>query len=399
MTKVHRFLLTGIYLIGSVYSAHGSEWSGNIAIEERAFFHSAEDSRQHDNYLSLSAQPEFYNDWDNGRQSITFVPFIRLDQHDENRTHFDIRELTWLKAANDWEIRIGVRKLFWGVTESQHLVDIINQTDAVESIDGEEKLGQPMLNYAMITDGGTLDLFALIGFRERTFAGEQGRLRPGLVVDEEKTRYESSQQQRHIDYAIRWSHSIGNWDVGVSHFYGTSRDPTLDRSLNEKFKPILIPHYPIINQTGIDVQTIVENWLWKVEAISRTGQGDRYAAFTGGFEYSFYGLFDTKTDLGIISEYLFDERENNVETLFGNDLMIGGRFTLNDEQSTDFLIGIILDLDDKARLLSLESSRRIGDTWKLTLEARLFSNIDRSSILLYDLRNDDFIQAEIAWYF
>lgn len=399
MTQLKRYLLTGIYLIGVTYSAHASEWSGNIAIEERGFFYSAEDPRQHDNYLSLSAQPEFYNDWDNGRQSITFVPFIRIDQYDKNRTHFDVRELTWLKASNEWEVRIGVRKLFWGVTESQHLVDIINQTDAVESIDLEEKLGQPMLNYAWVKDWGTLDLFALIGFRERTFAGEEGRLRPGPVIDEEKTSYESSQEQRHIDYAIRWSHSIGDWDVGISHFYGTSRDPTLNLSFNEKGEPILAPYYPIINQTGIDVQTIVDNWLWKVEAISRNGQGDHYIAFTGGVEYTFYGLFDTQTDLGVISEYLFDERKNNVETFFGNDVMIGGRFTLNDEQSTEFLAGIILDLDDKARLLSLESSRRIGDAWKLTLEARLFNNIDRSSTLLYNWRNDDFIQAEIAWYF
>ena len=60
--------------------------------------------------------------------SFTFQPFIRIDQQDEERSHFDIRELAWLHVGNDWELRTGIRKVFWGVNESQHLVDIINQT-------------------------------------------------------------------------------------------------------------------------------------------------------------------------------------------------------------------------------------------------------------------------------
>ncbi len=105
--------------------------------------------------ISLAAQPEYYRAWDDGRQNFTFVPFLRWDQSDSERSHVDIRELTWLRAADNWELRVGIRKLFWGVTESQHLVDIINQTDLVEAPDGEEKLGQPMLNLALIRDWGT----------------------------------------------------------------------------------------------------------------------------------------------------------------------------------------------------------------------------------------------------
>ena len=47
-------------------------------------------------------------------------------------------------------MRLGLRKVYWGVTESQHLVDVINQTEGVENLDGEDKLGQPMLNLALI---------------------------------------------------------------------------------------------------------------------------------------------------------------------------------------------------------------------------------------------------------
>ncbi len=39
-------------------------------------------------------------------------------------------------------------------------------------------------------------------------------------------RFEKHGFKKHVSYAFRWSQSIGNWDIGLSHFYGTSRDPS-----------------------------------------------------------------------------------------------------------------------------------------------------------------------------
>ena len=128
--------------------APAGEWSGYLGTEFRYFTQDPRDPRQHDENFSLVFEPEYYHEWDKGTQSLAFVPFFRLDQHDNERTHFDIRELNWTKVAENWELRLGLRKVFWGVTEFQHLVDIINQTDLVENIDTEDKLGQPMINLA-----------------------------------------------------------------------------------------------------------------------------------------------------------------------------------------------------------------------------------------------------------
>ena len=126
------------------------ELSGYVGIEDLAFIEKPLDSRQHNNYVSGVIEAELYHEWDNGNQIFAFVPYFRGTQHDSSRTHFDIRELTWVKAAEQWEFRLGIRKVFWGVTESRHLVDIINQRDMVENSDGEDKLGQPMINFAWI---------------------------------------------------------------------------------------------------------------------------------------------------------------------------------------------------------------------------------------------------------
>lgn len=395
MARRFTALIIGVALFSTANASHSGEWSGYLSGEYRAFANAPADARQHNNNFSFSVQPEYYTKWDNGRQSFTFVPFVRWDENDKERTHADVRELTWLKAADDWELRIGIRKLFWGVTESQHLVDIINQTDLVEAADGEEKLGQPMLNLALIRDWGTVDLFVLPGFRERSFPGTEGRLRSALPVDVDQAQYESSDEEQHIDYAARWSHYLGDWDIGISYFNGTSRDP---RFIPNATSSKLIPVYDLIEQWGIDVQATLGDWLWKAEAITRSGQGEAYAAVTAGFEYTFVGIFESATDLGVISEFLYDDRGDDALTPFADDILIGARLTLNDEQSTAFLIGIIADSDDTTRLLTLESSRRLGEDWKITLEGRAFINIPAADVLA-GVRKDDYLQLELARYF
>nr|WP_305907665.1 AMIN domain-containing protein [Methylomarinum sp. Ch1-1]MDP4520434.1 AMIN domain-containing protein [Methylomarinum sp. Ch1-1] len=261
-----------------------TDWdiSGAIGVENLAFIHEGLAPEQHNNYVSGVFQAEFYKTWDDGRQSFAFVPFYRYSQHDNRRTHFDIRELTWLMAERDWELRTGFRKIFWGVAEGLHLIDIINQTDLVENPDTEDKLGQPMVNLALINDWGTIDLFVMPGFRERTFSGVEGRFRliPEIAVGD--AIFDRSGLEKHMSYAVRWAHYFGAWDIGISHFYGMGREPrfipTFDR--NGQISKI-VPLYETINQTSLDLQMTHESWLWKLEAMVRSGMGKTFSPPSG----------------------------------------------------------------------------------------------------------------------
>ncbi|MEE8059019.1 MAG: hypothetical protein V3T17_14470 [Pseudomonadales bacterium] len=117
-----------------------------------------------------------------------------------------------------------------------------------------------------------------------------------------------------------------------------------------------------------------------------------------GFEYSIYGIFSSATDLGLIAEYHFDDRKDGNLTPFNNDLMVGARVALNDENSTDLLIGLIQDLDSQGSLMTLEASRRFGNNWKLTVEARGFSQLPSSSPLVW-LNEEDYLELELFYYF
>ncbi len=384
-----------ITLVSFSHTTLSYELSGYTAAEYRFFQHESPyvEPGRHD--ASIVLAPEFYYQWDDGQQSLIISPFLRVDSEDDERTHADLRELQWLITDEDWELRLGIAKVFWGVAESQHLVDVINQTDFVENNDTEDKLGQPMINLSLFKEWGTLDFFVLPHFRERTFAGEQGRFRGPLVIDTDAASYESSAGRQHIDAAVRWSHSIDDWDLGVSHFYGTNREPLLRP--NARWDK-LIPFYEIMHQTGIDIQYTDESWLWKLEMIRRETSTDTVLALTGGFEYTFFGVFETDIDVGLIAEYLFDDRDNAALAAFEDDILMGTRITWNDVQSTELLVGAIHDLSSENMSWNIEGSRRIGDRWKISLEGRFFGSKQPQGVL-FAIRDDDYVQLELARYF
>ena len=376
----------------------GGEWSGLVGLESRYFPQDALDRRQdYSTNQSLVIEPEYYHEWDDGRQLFVFVPFMRIDQHDSDRTHFDIRELTWVKAADVWELRVGVRKVFWGVVEFNHLVDIINQTDLVENIDAEDKLGQPMVNLALIRDWGTVDLFVLPYFRERNFPGRQGRPRTQPQVSEDLAQFESGAKEKHVDFAIRYSHYFGDWDIGLSHFYGTSRDPRFISAL-QSGEPVITPFYDVINQTSLDLQATKGNMLWKLEALHRSGQEETYNAIAGGFEYTFVGIFDSTIDFGLLGEYHYDDRDEAAPTIFNDDIAVGARLAFNDIQSTEVLMGIVVDRDNGGKFFNVEASRRLSDNWFLELQGRFLFDQARTDPA-FSLHRDDYIELFISYNF
>jgi len=392
------FRLTLLLVISPLVFAEGN-WSGWVSGEYRYFTNDPLEPQQEIHYWSLAAQPEYYREWDGGDTSFTFTPFGRWDAQDDERSHADIRELNGYWNQDEWQWVVGISRVFWGVTESFHLIDIVNQTDTLEGVDGEEKLGQPMIHATWIQDWGDLDLFALIGFRERMYAGEKGRIRSPLIVDTDNPVYESSQENKHIDFAARWGKSFDAWDLGLSYFYGTSRDPRLEPGLNEDGEPVLIPYYDLINQVGLDAQVFLGDWTWKLEALNQRRKDEMYLAAVGGFEYTFVGIFNSNVDLGALSEYMYDSRGNTAPTPFERDIFIGFRLSPNDAQSTEFLAGVVYDLQGDGEVYRIEASRRFFDSWKVSFEAQTYSGIDQRDPLLYPVRDDDFLQLDIAWYF
>jgi hypothetical protein len=345
---------------------------------------------------SFAVEPELIWAFKGGRLQLVVRPFFRLDAHDGSRTHFDLREGNLVFLADGWTLQVGFGKVFWGKTEAHHLVDVINQTDAVEDIDAEDKLGQPMINLTLERDWGAIDFFILPYFRERTFPSDRGRLRGPLPV--EGADYESSARRWHPDFAVRWSYFWGELDMAVSAFRGTGREPSLvpvrvDDGL------ALRPRYDIIDQVSVDAQWTRGATLWKLEAMTRGGQGRRFLAAVAGVEHTFFSLGSGGSDLGVLTEVMLDGRDEDAPfTAFDHDVFVGARWAWNDAADTSILGGPVIDYQTGEILAFVEAERRFGDRWVAELQARWLVNTDETAPL-HGVRRDDFVTLRLSRYF
>jgi hypothetical protein len=459
---------------GAAFGASALDLSLEAEIEHRHFPVAALHAAQHGDYSSLALIPEAYQDWDGRHQSVTVQLFGRLNQYDDERTHADVREAFYRHTTRHFEWRIGVRQVFWGALESVHLADVINQTDFVEEIDGEDKLGQPSVDFSWYSPIGTFDVHFLPTFRERTYPGEEGRLRPLLPVDTAAARVDDE----HPGYAVRYFNTFGNLDAGLYWFYGTGREPRFDTAfdaceitLNALFQgnPVMgtvtceeaeeqfgdtpippeieiqevrvaienarfVPVYDRVTQVGLDLQYVTGGLSLKAEAIHRHADDYHFSAAGAGLEYTLYDFFGSGYDLGLLAEYLYDNRggldpdvadagaqlSRNGEVVFGSieranafqagveetqnaasfqdDLFLGMRLTLNDLAGSEILAGVIRDLETEAVFGTLEASRRFFSVYRVALTGQLFSQIPATDPL-YGFRDDDHLELTITRFF
>jgi len=450
MFSRRRGLLTGAFTAAVLQMASpavADEFTigAEVMIDTRFFFEPNDFSKSGDDIFfdpSAAIQPTANYVFDSGVDTLRATLFGRFDPTDDGRTHFDVREAFYHHMGDGWDFLIGVNQVFWGVTESRHLVNIVNQVDYVEDVDQEDFLGQPMVALSFFGDWGMLDLYAMPYFRDRRFYETDARF--GYPIDvSDDSRYESDLEEWHPDFAARYRITFDNWDFGLSHFYGTSRAPRFQLELRppynqlpfadeienafvsvedldaaeqflndngidvaEGFETIndvvkLAPYYNIINQTGLEAVGVYDDLILKFEGATITGYaGDRIWAMVGGFEYTFNDVDGSGIDVGLLSEYLFDNRnfDDAPFTPYDNDLFIGTRVTFNDVNDTNVLFGAYVDLAEGSTILNIEASHRIQDNMKLSLVGRGFAYTSENDPLrFYDDNSYVEMRLSIFW--
>ena len=404
----------GLFLAAAASAETGkieTELSGRLALESRWFPNEAAHRGQRDGSLGFTAEPTLYLEHADGG-SFTLTPHYRYDNADPDRTNADLREAYLLLYGElgdgEWEARLGVDRVFWGVAEFHHLVNIVNQVDLTDHPNEESRMGQLMAHLTWSADWGVLEFFAMPLHRERTLPGRKGRLRTRVPFDQKRVSYESAAEEWHVDLAARYSRSIGPLDMGLSVFDGTSREP----SFNPEFHGgslSLVPHYAQIRQYGLDAQLTIESWLIKLEAIRREGAINRlpppilgeeedYNAFVGGVEYTFSGVFDSEADISLLGEWSYDERGHRSPNRYQNDVFFAARLALNDVENTELIASVIADMDHSTRLLGFEAKRDLSDSWTATVEAAVMLDVDEKDVI-HDTRRDGYVLLNATYSF
>lgn len=388
------WIVASACLVANVCNADcGSSLGGS----GRWYMDRVDQSDSYDRAAGLVGSVECTLSQDNG-QVWSLDVFARAAQHDSARTYADVREFAWTFTRDSLQLRVGIDQVFWGVTEFAHVVDIVNQADVLEDPFGEVKLGQPLVSAALRRSWGNIIAIGMPRFRDRVFPDPGDPLRPAPPLALGPAQFESAAGRNHFDRAVRYSHTMGPIDLGVSYFEGTGRDPLFQTTVVAG-QPRLHALYPQIAQAGLDVQVTLGEWAVKLEAARRRTFGREQSAWTVGVERLLSGLVGSPADLTVVVEYSGDQRTPvGVPGFLQDDWSVGLRLAMNDARTTEGKLGVIVDRDHGSRAWALELSTRVAQQWRLAAEARLFSAVPIADPLRV-ISDDGYLDVSLTRYF
>lgn len=387
----HVWAALSLALCVSGAGAQEATTNGVVALDARWF---AQDAPfVHQRRHGYAGVLEIEQRWRRAADAVSVRAYLRADQTGE---YVDLREAYWQRDAGNLSLRLGFQKVFWGVMESNHLIDIVNQTDLASDPDGEDKFGQPMLTLGWAAgELGRFEVLYLPYFRERLFPGRKARLRADPPVAQRSTWWRAGRW--HPDYVARWSNSLDVADLGLYVFRGLSREPDLALGATDQGMPVLLTSYRPITQWGADFQVPHGSMMWKGELLHRRGHGRPFSALSLGGEYT-WPL--QAGDLGLIAEWSRDRRDASAPASnFSNALFGGLRFRMNNQHDSEFLLGHQMDRSNDLRFWSMELNHRLSDRWKLQIEGKKFLTLQATPYPLNILQDENYLQAKLSYYF
>jgi hypothetical protein len=331
--------------------------------------------------------------------SATFNPYLRYDPVDGGRSLLDLHEVKISGGGQRWRFKAGYDVEFWGVMEFVNPVNVLNQSDVTDDFLSKRKLGSPMADVTLTGRLGTLDVYALTGFRPMRFPQEAGRLRPLLPIDEDAVGYTSGNGPSQLEGAVRYFRNIRNVYFGVSHFYGYSREPDVRLGVNSQGLPFLAATYGIEHQTGFELQVTFGNMILKSEDVVRfdAQTGRRTGAFSLGAEYDIGALLNSGRTVTVFGEYYHDSRAQSLIVPFRNDVFAGVRIGVNDRRSSEIRVWSNWDVAaGRPSVVMLDASTRLSDRVKAAIAYR---GIVSRQPALTSIAQDTHVVLKLETYF
>jgi len=400
--------------------AWSGEWTGTLKGSLAGFPEEPLGRQQHSLYPSLSLEASYSHTWPESDTGMSFKPFLQLDPVDHQRSHVDFRELYWFKRNAKWDLRLGICQEHWGNLYGKSDVDFLNQADRLAGFSGGAHLGQPMLHFSWYEDWGTLNLYALPGFRAQQFPGKRSRPFLPIEIDDDPL-YGGPLGPWNPDVALRFERHKGAWDIGLSQFYGTLRDPSfipywheialrglissreLARERLVEFVDHLavriVPRYDLGSISAVDLQYIRGATKYKLESMVQFGEREDRITLSAGLEHTFSKFVQPAWSFSALAEYHHEHRTSNDRFgFFDNNVVFAGRLALNDRHASALQGGGLVNLTSGSAVMMLGYSRQLGPDWQLNVAATIPAVTPKGDPLWY-LRHDGLVRVQLAWFF
>ena len=329
------------------------------------------------------------------RVDLVFSGLASFTANAERPRHADATEAYLGYRGDHWNMRVGVLTERWGVLDAYSPVNQFNQVDLLADYEGSIRLGQPGAALSVHGEKWMLTLVGASYMPKRRMGEGEDRFRvAGIPLG--SSWFEHGDEFPTWGARFLWRHD--GLDLAVSHFRGHSRDPEFGFELTP-YGPLLHPEYRIVEQTGLELQAVLGNYVLRGETARRSGQtGGSFTSSGVGVERMFYAFSGTK-DLSLYTEYYYDDRpETAPVNAFDNDLVLGAKLILNDAASTEFGVRAIRDLEVDSTLLDFTYQRRL---WKDTVLGAKWRSLHNASKdpALSSFRRDNTFTLSLSHYF
>ena len=333
--------------------------------------------------LKAVGQHEFA-DW-----TLEYDIVARKSRNDKGKNIVEARQFVIGRPIGEVDVYVGNRQLFWGVTESNNVVDYVNQKDAAAGRSSENKLGAPSVSFEFYPGDAEFQYVYMPVFREQTFNDQFAH--PGLGLSLNSAEFSVEKGNLAGDHAFRYSNSFGALDYGISGFYGTARDPILSVDINGR----ATPYYPEYRAFGVDLQYTGDSTLYKAEIAIGEQDAVATSAYVVGVEKTLYSVGTSDWDLGILIETQYDDRPQAVSKRF----YVGGvRFTANNANDTNALLLYSQDETGKQESYVMQFSHRLRSG--VTLEAEYIDYFSSEAALpFHNLMDDTSLTIGVGVYF
>ena len=313
------------------------------------------------------------------------------DKVDIERRYVDIREASAYKSWDDISVGGGIDTFFWGVSESINLINVLNQSDVIASLDGKVKLGQTFVSLHHRIFNGDIKVYYLPTFRERSFPQRPsfgGQIVHTCIFEDDNKRG---------GIAARGVFYHNNVEFSLGYFKGTRRDPLFIKLSSKQAQ--LIPYYLQTENYLFDGVYLGTDATYKLEIKTGKEQSKGFFASNIGIEYPIFSLPTILQDLVLIAEYVFDDRGNTVESHGQNDIFIGTKFELTSSGNTQVRFLFSYDFDYKSQYAEISYQYRITDYVRIKAKMMGVLKDSTNDLRLHPLANEEFIKMSIHYAF
>lgn len=299
---------------------------------------------------------------------------ILEDLDEKKRDYIDFTELYFSHSFKDFDFYLGKKIIFLGSLEASNIVDVFNRQNYQKDVLSKNKKGAILsgINY-YFEDDSRFDFF-IKGFEEKNKLVGKDSVYYAFVNNDYKEDLLFATKKEEPSYLLNYSKTYYdeiNADISFGLFYGYD-NYLLYKKTDDYYQTMLFQSLKVFTYNTF----VLDSSLIKFEASYTKIQEDEdfnikdfYELGFGG-EYTFESIFKNH-NLGLIAEYY---KSNSVNTSLDNDLFLALRYSLNDKDSSEFLLGLVKDLENDDFSSYLKYEGRLSDAFKVSSDLRYIKN-------------------------